>query len=202
MEEKSQRKLLLHCWCSLENSGLASFLWWRHVKAYDLVGYYSQMYYAYRRAWIAWKSKWCLNSSILLSNFPIKLNIWETKMFIVFKWSYIELASNILATWVSFTISATWVIFIIPATSVIFTISATSTVSAPIILHSWLNRHYNQIWITHHFFCPKVHFLRLFWGKNQKISNSPPPWKLQSFISRRRHICVDTVYSKDNYFRH
>ena len=87
MEEKSQRKLLLHCWCSLENSGLASFLWWRHVKAYDLVGYYySQMYYAYRRAWIAWKSKWCLNSSILLSNFPIKLNIWETKMFIVFKW--------------------------------------------------------------------------------------------------------------------
>ena len=87
MEEKSQRKLLLHCWCSLENSGLASFLWWRHVKAYDLVGYYySQMYYAYRRAWIAWKSKWCLNSSILLSNFAIKLNIWETKMFIVFKW--------------------------------------------------------------------------------------------------------------------
>ena len=84
MEEKSQRKLLLHCWCSLENSGLASFLWWRHVKAYDLVGYYSQMYYAYRRAWIAWNSKWCLNSSILLSNFPIKLNIWETK--IVFKW--------------------------------------------------------------------------------------------------------------------
>ena len=86
MEEKSQRKLLLHCWCSLENSGLASFLWWRHVKAYDLVGYYSQMYYAYRRAWIAWKSKWCLNSSILLSNFPIKLNIWETK--IVSKWIF------------------------------------------------------------------------------------------------------------------
>ena len=41
--------------------------------------------------------------------------------------SYIEPASNILATWVNFTISATWDNFTISATWVTFTISATSS---------------------------------------------------------------------------
>ena len=41
------------------------------------------------------------------------------------------------------------------------------TVCVPIICHSWLNRHYNKIWINHHFFAPKVHFLRLLGAKFQ-----------------------------------
>ena len=67
------------------------------------------------------------------------------------------------------------------------------TVSSPIILHSWLNRHYNQIWINLHFFASKVHFLRLFGAKIQKNFNKPPPKKPQIFINRRRTIGADTV---------
>ena len=72
---------------------------------------------------------------------------------------------------------------------------ALNTVSTPIILHSWLNHHYNQIWINLHFFASKVHFLRLFGAKIQKNFNKPPPKKPQIFINRRRTIGADTVFS-------
>ena len=76
---------------------------------------------------------------------------------------------------------------------------ALNTVSTPIILHSWLNHHYNQIWINLHFFASKVHFLRLFGAKIQKNFNKPPPKKPQIFINRRRTIGADTVVRSAEY---
>ena len=70
-------------------------------------------------------------------------------------WSYIEPASNILATWVNFTISATWDNFTISAKWVTFTISATSS-------HSCCNLFNLNLfeWLYYH----KIHIL---FGKNQ-----------------------------------
>ena len=70
------------------------------------------------------------------------------------------------------------------------------TVSAPITHHSWLNHHYNKIWINRHFFYPKVHLLRLFGVEIKKI-NKPPPKNYQYAWIWYTHSAYFSIASSD-----
>ena len=61
---------------------------------------------------------------------------------------------------------------------------------------SWLNHHYNKIWINRHFFYPKVHLLRLFGVEIKKI-NKPPPKNYQYAWIWYTHSAYFSIASSD-----
>ena len=99
--------------------------------------------------------------------------------------SYIEPASNFLATWVNFTISATWDNFTISATWVTFTISATSS-------HSCCNLFNLNLfeWLYYH----KIHIL---FGKYQDaFMNNLEVIFVNGFHSPSNCICYIKIFTK------
>ena len=68
----------------------------------------------------------------------------------------------------------------------------------PLNHHSRFNHHLYKIQINHHFFTQKSSFWGFFEQKLEKFQshfNKPPPQNLDFFISRRRLLDADMVYT-------